>query len=122
MGEAEPPGVQGLARESGDPGAEFARSGDSTAGARAINRVADQRVAEMRQMHADLVGAAGREAAFDQRRLAVERALDPVAGHRRLAPLDSPTTAIFLRLAGLRPMLPAISPAGGCGTPQTKAA
>ena len=124
MDKAEPPGVQRLARKAGDFARRPARCGRSAAaGARAIDRVADQRMADMRQMHADLVRAAGGEPAFEQRRRSVlpKRALDPIAGHAPACPRRRATTAIFLRLAGLRPILPAISPAGGAGTPQTTA-
>ncbi len=121
MGEAEPAGVQRLPRKAGDPLPDLARAGDGAAGAGAVDRVADQRMADMREVNPDLVGAAGGEPAFDERRLRPEGALDAVAGQRR-APVPSPTTAIFLRLTALRPILPAISPAAGRGTPQTKAA
>ena len=69
MGEAEQPGVQGLARECRRLRAASAGRGAPIAGARAIDRIADQRMAEMGEMNADLVGAAGIEAAFELRRM-----------------------------------------------------
>src|SRR5580704_7824230 len=84
--EAEPRGVQCLTREGGDTGAPFAAAADGAAGARAVDRVADQRVSAIRQMDADLMRPAGREPAFDERRLAAKGAQDAVARHRRLAP------------------------------------
>src|SRR5712691_5386008 len=77
--------MQSLARKCGNFGTDNAGPGDYAAGARAVGRVADQGMADMRQMHADLVGAAGQEAAFDQRRVCAEPPLDPVTSDRRLA-------------------------------------
>ena len=85
MGEAEQPGVQSLARERGNLRTARPGSSDRSPGARAIDRIADQRVAEMGEMNPDLMGAARGEAAFDLRRMAVERALHPITGHRRFA-------------------------------------
>ena len=69
MGEAEQPGMQGLARKAGDLRAGRPVRATAAPGARAIDRIADQRMAEMREMHADLVGPAGQQAALEQRRV-----------------------------------------------------
>src|ERR1700730_18276175 len=86
MGEAEQPGVQGLARECGN--LRPARPGVSnrSPGTRAIDRIADQRVAEMGEMNPDLVGAARSQAAFDLRRMDAVCTLDPITGERRFSP------------------------------------
>src|SRR5205807_5611898 len=74
----------GRARRTGGPQTRRRASGTA-----AVDRVADQRMAAMRQMHADLVGAAGQQPALDQRRPSrpggAESALDPITGHCRLA-------------------------------------
>ena len=67
MAEAEPPRVQGLARKAGDPGVGRTAAGSRAKGPCAIEGVADQRMAAMREMDPDLMGAAGRQAAFDER-------------------------------------------------------
>ena len=56
-------------------------------GATTIDRVADQRMAALGEMDADLVRAPGQQPAFDQRRRVGKGALDLVAGYRRLAAL-----------------------------------
>ncbi len=60
VGEAEPAGMQRLAREIGDPRTQRTRAGDGAAGAGAIDRIADQRMTALGEMNADLMGAAGR--------------------------------------------------------------
>ena len=63
----------------------------------AIDRIADQRMADRRHVDAHLVGAPGLEPAFDQRRVAQHVEPLPV-GHRALALARGSTIAIFLRL------------------------
>jgi len=81
-------------------------------------------MADMREVNSDLVGAAGQQSALDQRRRAddsgAEPPLDPIAGDRRPA-AGFRHHRHLLRLEGLRPILPTISPAAGAGTPQTNA-
>src|SRR5258708_35121336 len=84
MNEAEQPGVQRLARERGNLPTRRPGSRNRSPRTRAIDRIADQRVAEMGEMNPDLVGAARSQAALDLRRMDVERALDPITGDRRL--------------------------------------
>jgi len=47
MGEAKPPGVQGLARKCRNLPPNRARMGDGSSGAPAVDRLADQRMAAM---------------------------------------------------------------------------
>src|ERR1700730_6567217 len=86
---AEQPGMKRLARKGHSRRAGWSQPRRRAAGAAAVNRVADQRMAVMRQMHTDLVGPASQQPALDQCRernaLGAESALDPIAGHRRLA-------------------------------------
>src|SRR5881396_2145639 len=85
MGKAEEPRVQSLPGKCGNFRTDVPGAGDGPSGAGAIGRVADKRMADMRQMYADLMGAAGEQPALDQRRVITEPPLDPVPGHRRLA-------------------------------------
>ena len=86
MGEAEQARVQGLTRKGGDPRTARAAAGDGAPGARAVDRIADHRVAAMGEMHPDLMGPAGGQTAFEERRLRVERALDTIARDRGFSP------------------------------------
>src|SRR5262252_8960564 len=86
MREAEPPGMQGLARKGDDALADRTGAGDRAPGTRAIDRIADQRMAEGGEMHADLMGSPCRKPALQERGMRLERALDPVAGDRRFSP------------------------------------
>jgi hypothetical protein len=90
MVEAEPPGMQGLAGKAGDEPAGRIAAGSRAAGARAIDDVTDERMAAMREMYSDLMGASSREAALDEgclraRRPAAKGPLEAVEGDRRLA-------------------------------------
>src|SRR5665213_3205432 len=78
MTEAKVPGVQRLARKRH-------RLGAGPAGAAGVDRVADHRMAALGEVHANLMGSPGQEAALDQRGRLTKNALDLVAGHRRLA-------------------------------------
>ena len=76
MNETQLPGMQSLARERVKP-----RFGATRL---SISRIADQRMTDMRHMHADLVRAPGREFALDKR-CAGKALKNPIAG-QRLAP------------------------------------
>src|SRR5215471_18840653 len=82
MHEAEPPGMQGLTPKGRDALADRARSGDGPPGARAVKRIADQRMAEMREMNADLVRPPRGKPALKDRGVGLECALDPVVCDR----------------------------------------
>ena len=91
MFESEQKGMQRLTRErlNGRIGLHLRiRLGAGDGAGSPIGRVADQRVTEMRKVHADLMRAAGFEATFDQtceRSLGIAETLDdPVARARRL--------------------------------------
>src|SRR5580700_5054253 len=90
MDEAQQPRMQCLPRKAANHRTNRTGMGHCAPGAGAVNRIADQRMAAMRQMHADLVRAAGKELALEQRRTPIppgsEAPLDPVASNRRLAP------------------------------------
>ncbi len=68
MDEAEQPRMQGLSREMRQFPRRAApmRASRGASGARAVGRVADQRMADMREVNPDLVGAAGQQSALDQ--------------------------------------------------------
>src|SRR5437762_478546 len=83
MGEAEQPGVQSLAWEGGNRLTCRTGAGDRSPGARAVNRIADQRMTEMGEMNPDLVGPTRSQAALELRRMDFEHTLDPVPGDRR---------------------------------------
>ena len=85
MGKAEQAGVQSLAREAGNLRAARPGLSDRSPGTGAIDWIADQRVAEMGEMNPDLVGPTRGQAAFDLRRVDVERSLDPIPGDRRFS-------------------------------------
>ena len=76
MNETQLPGMQSLARERVEP-----RFGATRL---SISRIADQRMTDMRHMHADLVRAPGREFALDKR-CASKALKNPITG-QRLAP------------------------------------
>ena len=86
MGETEQTRVQGLAGKRGDPGPNRATARDVASGARAIDRIADQRVSAMGEMYPDLMRSAGRKTAFNEGRLRAERAFDTIMRDRRLSP------------------------------------
>ena len=69
MCEAEQTGVQGLTRKRRDPGPDRAAPCDRASGTRAVNRITDQWVSMMGEMHPDLMCSAGGKAAFDECRL-----------------------------------------------------
>src|SRR5216683_6110817 len=81
MGEAEQPGMQGLTRKGGNPRARRASPSNGSSGARAVDRIADQGVAEMGEMNPDLMGPTRGETALNNRRIGMERALDPIASN-----------------------------------------
>ena len=85
MGEAEQPGMQSLTRKGGNPRARRASPSNGSSGARAVDRIADQGVAEMGEMNPDLMSPTRGKTALNKRRMAVERALDPIAGDRWLS-------------------------------------
>ena len=85
VGEAEQTRVQGLTGKCSDPGPMCAAARDSASGARAVDRIADQRVAAIGEVHPDLMGSAGGKTAFDEGRLSVERALDTIMSDRESA-------------------------------------
>jgi len=79
-------GVKRLTRKRPDLGGGFrAEPAHPAAAGAAVHRIADQRMADMGEVHADLVGAAGGELATQQRGVRAEAALRRVAGQRRLA-------------------------------------
>ena len=82
MGEAEQPGVQGLTGKGGNRRTCRASASDGSSGARAVDRIANQRVAEMGEMNPDLMGPTRRETALHKRSKGMERALDPIASDR----------------------------------------
>ena len=82
MGEAEQPGMQGLTRKGGNPRARRASPSNGSSGARAVDRIADQGVAEMGEMNPDLMGPTRGKTALNKRRVGMERALDPIASDR----------------------------------------
>ena len=84
----------------------------------AVNRVADQRMADRRHVDADLVGSAGFQPAFDQRRITEDIQPFPVS-HRALAAALPSTIAIFLRLAEERASGASTVPWLAFGTPET---
>src|SRR5215468_9662944 len=84
MRKAEQSGMQGLARECGNPCPDRSGTGNRSPGTRAIDRVTDQRVAEMGEVNTDLMGPPRSKAAFDLRGVSFEGARDPIAGDRRL--------------------------------------
>ena len=89
MDKAQYRGMQGLAAEASECGADGGgEPQDACRMAPAIDRVAEQGVAGMGHVHADLVGAAGFQPAFDQGggpRM-VEGLKHPVVGDRGAAP------------------------------------
>src|SRR5580658_6781296 len=89
MAEAEQHRVQRLTRERGELSARLEREGTQAAGAAriAVNGIADQRVTRGAQMHADLMRAARRQAAFDERSDILESAEHAVTRDRRLSAL-----------------------------------
>src|SRR5690348_3285774 len=93
MRQAEQPSVQSLPPKTGNfmTNLASARTAAKTppAGPCSVERVADQRMADMRQMHADLMGAPGQQATFDQRRGIGKPALDAISRHRGLAALPA---------------------------------
>ena len=83
----------------------------------AIDRIAEQGMADRGHVDPDLVGASGFEPAFDQSGVA-QRRDNSIVGHRPLAAVPS-TTAIFLRFAAERASGASIVPLGGTGRPAT---
>ena len=79
--------MQGLPGKCGDQSTSCATALDGASGARAVNRITNQWVSTMGEMHPDLMCSAGRETAFDERRLRAERALDTIMRDRRLSPV-----------------------------------
>ncbi len=88
VAERQGPGVQSLAGKTGNSILCLRRQGGAppTTGA-AVDRVADDRVTDMRQVDADLVCAPGLKATFHQACGAIEIAQYPVMGNRHLAAL-----------------------------------
>jgi len=86
VGETEQTRVQGLTGKRDDPGPNRATARDVASGARAIDRIADQRVSAMGEMYPDLMRSAGRKTAFNEGRLRAERAFDTIMRDRRLSP------------------------------------
>src|SRR4051812_1405765 len=78
--------MQGLAREI-----------DAMARAAAIDRIADQRMADVLEVHADLVRAAGLEATFDERG-AAEALEDAIGGAGGLAAMRHRHARAHLRI------------------------
>src|SRR5271167_4291210 len=83
--EAQNPRVQGLTRKRGDPGPNRAAARDFASGPRAVDRITDQRVSAMGEMHPDLMRPAGGKTAFDEGRLGLERTLDTIVRDRRFS-------------------------------------
>jgi len=79
--------MQGLSGKCGDQGTNCTAALDGTSSTPAVNLITNQRVSTMSEMHPDLMCSAGRETAFDERRLRAERALDAVMRDRRLSPV-----------------------------------
>ena len=74
--------VQRLAPKALDQGAgRLRQAGQAPRGGPAVERIADHRVAAVAQVDADLVGASGQEAAFDEAGTpAGQRLAQPVTG------------------------------------------
>src|SRR5262245_50209948 len=68
--------MQGLSGKRGDQGTNCAAALDGASGTPAVNRITNQRVSTMGEMHPDLMCSAGREAAFDA--VMRDRRLSPV--------------------------------------------
>src|ERR1700730_9381368 len=86
MGETEHARVQGLTRKRRNLASDADAPRDGASGARAVERVPDQRVAAMGKMNPDLMRSAGGQTAFEAGSLRVKRMLDAIAGNCRLAP------------------------------------
>ena len=83
-----------------------------------VDRIADQGMADRGHMHANLVGPAGFQPAFDQ--CGVLEDVEPFPmGHGALAARPSLTIAIFLRLADDRASGASMYPPLVLGTPET---
>jgi hypothetical protein len=67
--------VQGLTGKRGDPAPYRAAPLNGASATRAVDRITDQRMSTMGEMHPDLMCSAGGKTAFDKRRLRTERAL-----------------------------------------------
>ena len=99
MGEAEQPGVQSLTRKGGNPRTYRACASGRPSGTCAVDRVADQRVAEMGEMNPDLMGPTRGKTAFNERSMSLERALNLVASDRRF-PSSFPDDGHFFAVYG----------------------
>ena len=66
MLERQPLGVQRLAAEAAQRGDQLRRGAFRQLQAAAVERIAHQRVADVGEVHADLVGAAGLQVALEQ--------------------------------------------------------
>ncbi len=97
--------------------AEFVKQLAMSLARTAVDRVAEQRMSDRGHVDADLVGAAGFEAAFDQRGIAEDVFRFQCVTAR--LPRPSATIAIFLRLADERARGASIVPSAVFGTPET---
>jgi len=70
--------VQGLTGKRGDPAPNHAAALNGASGTRAVDRITDQRVSTMGEMHPDLMCSAGAKTAFDQGRLRAEQTLHTI--------------------------------------------
>ena len=66
MYEAEQTRMQSLTRKRRDLGPNLATARDAASGARAVNRIADQRVSAMGKMYPNLMRSAGGKTAFNE--------------------------------------------------------
>ena len=85
----------------------------------AIDRIAEQRMADRGHVHPHLVGAPGLEPAFDQRRIASARSAASNGSPRACRRPAASTIAIFLRSCGERARGASTVPSACRGTPDT---
>jgi len=85
MGEAEQPRVQGLTGKGGNLRTDRTLASNRSPGTRAVDRVADQGMADMGEMNPDLMRPTRRKTALNNRCTGLVCLLDPVAGDCRFS-------------------------------------
>ena len=118
MSELQDGGVQGLPSEGSQRGGL-----GGVARLPAIDRIADDRAAEMGEMDADLVGAAGPQLGAQQAGHGRQRRPEPLSTQYSVTALRPllVRTAMRLRSTGWRPMAASMVPFWALGPPQTRA-